>query len=352
MGRLIVAAILLGAAAVAPPPATGQARMQDVTGALPRGDMPVVAPRPKPTLRRSVVVTSDVVRIGDLVDNAGPFADIAVFRSPDVGTTGSVPARKVIDAARAHNLLDIDSADVVDVEVSHTGHVVTKLALETRIARLFSGTNGLGEPEDLVVRFDREVAKFSADVADAAELKAMRAFYDAHSNRFEVLFEVPTGISRHVYMRYTGSLVETTPAVVPTRTIARGEVVRTADLAIERRPKGEVVGDIVVAVGDAVGRAARQALRQGSPLRRADLMTPELVKREDNVTLVYEVPGITLTTRGKALEGGSEGDTVSVVTVQNKRTVQGIVAGPGLVRLATPGRTATLPANGATGNTE
>ena len=34
-----------------------------------------------PTLRPQVLVSGDVVRIGDLVDNAGAFSEIAIFRS-------------------------------------------------------------------------------------------------------------------------------------------------------------------------------------------------------------------------------------------------------------------------------
>ena len=32
-----------------------------------------------------------LVRIGDLVENAGAAADVAVFRAPDLGQTGAVP---------------------------------------------------------------------------------------------------------------------------------------------------------------------------------------------------------------------------------------------------------------------
>ena len=39
----------------------------------------------QPTLKPVVTVSSDVVRIGDLIENAGPNADVAVFRSPDLG---------------------------------------------------------------------------------------------------------------------------------------------------------------------------------------------------------------------------------------------------------------------------
>jgi flagella basal body P-ring formation protein FlgA len=60
-------------------------------------------------------------------------------------------------------------------------------------------------------------------------------------------------------------------------------------------------------------------------------MKPELVQRNETVTLIFEVPGIMLTVRGKAMEAGAEGDLVSVLNPQSKRTVQGTVTGMGTV---------------------
>src|SRR6202043_2257413 len=97
-----------------------------VTGALPPPQASPTAPaRPfaPPALKRSITVTSDIVRLGDLIDNAGGFAAIPVFRSPDLGTTGAVPARKVIEAARAHDLFGVDTGEVIEVEVTRAGRV-------------------------------------------------------------------------------------------------------------------------------------------------------------------------------------------------------------------------------------
>ena len=65
---------------------------------------------------------------------------------------------------------------------------------------------------------------------------------------------------------------------------------------------------------------------------------PDLVQRDQAVTLTYESTGLYLTIRGKALEGGTEGDVVNVLNLQSKRTVSGVVTGRGLVSvaLATP----------------
>ena len=48
--------------------------------------------------------------------------------------------------------------------------------------------------------------------------------------------------------------------------------------------------------------------------------------------------------RRKAAESGTEGDTVSVVNLQSKRTVQGVVTGPGQVSIVVPGPRLTTAA--------
>ena len=331
-------AIAPTAAAVETSNAGVAAAQADVTGALPPARLPLGRPTPRsaavPALRRSVTVTSDIVRLGDLIDNAGDFASIPVFRSPDVGTTGAVPGRKVIEAARANNLFGVEAGDVLEIEVTRAGHVVSRKEIEARIAQLFAGTNGLGDISDLVVSFDREPAKFNADLDSAAELKAMRAALEPRSGRFDVVFEVPIGASRRTLMRYTGTIIETADAIVPVHAIGRGEIIRVTDLATERRPKAEVGNDAIASTAEAIGRAARQALRAGQPVHHADIVKPELVRRDDNVTLVYEAPGIMLTSRGKALEGGGEGDIINVLNLQSRRNVQGVVIAPGRVDIA------------------
>jgi flagellar basal body P-ring formation protein FlgA len=339
--RMLIVVTLAAAAIAAPASAQSGAEFGFQAGArigadttLPPTPAALEAPFAVPTLRRSVVVTSEIVRIGDLIDNAGGFAAIPVFRSPDVGTTGAVPARKVVEAARAHNLFGVETGDVIAVDVTRAGRVITRKELEARIVRLLSGTNGLGGISDLTLNFDRIPANINADLPPDADLKAMRASYEARTGRFDVVFDVPVGVSRRTLLRYTGTLIETADAVVPNRTIGRGEVIRAGDLAVERRPRAEVTGEVPATIAEVAGRAARQALRQGVPVRRTDLAKPEMVKRDDNVNLIYEVPGILLTTRGKALESGGEGDLISVLNPQSKRTVQGIVTGFGRVDIS------------------
>jgi len=83
----------------------------------------------------------------------------------------------------------------------------------------------------------------------------------------------------------------------------------------------------------ALGMQLRHPMRSGQPIKVADLVKPDLVQRDQAVTVVYQAPGLYLTTRGKALDNGTEGDVVNVLNLQSKRTVTGVVSGRGQVTI-------------------
>jgi flagella basal body P-ring formation protein FlgA len=286
-----------------------------------------------PTLKRTVTVSGDIVRIGDLLDNAGTSADAAIFRSPDIGTTGSVSVQKVLDALQPFHIYLINTRGLAEVEVTRAGRQIDFSDLEARIAQAFAGRYGLGEAKNLAVTLDVAPRPATVEASVSGELALTSAALNPMSGRFEIAFEVPGSAIIRKPLRFTGSIVETVEVAVTTHTLAAGAIVKEADLAIERRPKAKVGSDALGSTHDAIGFAVRSGLRAGMPLRRADLMKPQMVHRDDNVTLVYEVPGILLTTRGKALEAGAEGDVINVLNVQSKRTVQGTVTGPNRVSI-------------------
>ena len=285
-----------------------------------------------PTLKRAVTVSSEIVRIGDLVDNAGAAADTPIFRSPDIGTTGTVSVQQVLDALKTHHMYLIDTGTLSAVEVTRAGRTIDFSDIDARIARAFAGRYGLGEAKDLTVTLDVPPRPVVVDASATGNLVLRSAVVSPLSGRFEVTYDLP-GSSARRPLRFTGSVVETVAVAVTTRALAPGAIVRLSDVALERRPKSQAGTDTVAATGDAIGLALRVPVRAGQPLRRSDLTVPKLVHRDEEVTLVYEVPGILLTTRGKALEGGAEGDVISVLNVESKRALQGIVTGPSRVAI-------------------
>src|SRR5262249_46491252 len=77
-----------------------------------------------PALRRAVTVTGEIVRIGDLIENAGAVADVPIFRAPDLGQTGSLPATRVLEAVRKHHIIWLNTRGYDEVVVTRATRVV------------------------------------------------------------------------------------------------------------------------------------------------------------------------------------------------------------------------------------
>src|SRR5262249_53262957 len=228
-----------------------------------------------PMLKASATVSGEIVRIGDLITNAGAVADIAIFRAPDLGSTGVVPAARVLEVVRPHHLIGINTANVSEIAVTRAARAITVGDVEARITRFFAGQQGLGKAENLVVQFDRDVRTVHLDPSVSGDLQIVRSYLEPRSGRFEVAIELPAGANaRRQVMRYTGVLFEGVEAAVVVRPLSRGEVIKRSDLSIERRRKTELQNDAVGPNDAIIGLAARQPLRAGQVLRRADVMKP------------------------------------------------------------------------------
>lgn len=281
----------------------------------------------RPRLKSAATVTGDIVRIGDLIEHAGIVANVPIFRSPDLGTTGVVSAEAVLAAVRAHALVGLDPGNVREVLVTRASRTIAPQDIEGRVAAALSKQYSLGHPKDLALRFDNDVEAIHVEPTVKGEPRVTRITYNPRSTRFNADVAIP---SRRP-LRLTGHVTAMEEVVTLAHALSRGDVIKQSNIVMARRPRRGTPSDAIVDPAHAVGLVARNTLQPGRPLRGAELMKPKLVHRKEMVVLAYKVPGILLTMRGRATEGGAEGDVISVLNEQTKRIVHGVVVGPGRV---------------------
>jgi flagellar basal body P-ring formation protein FlgA len=282
---------------------------------------------PHPKLKVEAVITGNVVRIGDLIENAGIVANVPIFRAPDLGSTGTVSAEAVVEAVREHALIGLDTGGISDVVVTRAARTIEPRQIESAVAGALSAQYLLGPAKDVALTFDRLLTPVHVEPTAKGTPRVLRLGYDAGSGRFDATVEIPG----RAPLRLAGQARAMIEVLTVARPLRRGDILKQADIIGERHPRAEVGRDILLDAAQAVGQAARSDLQPGHLLRTADLMKPEVIRRNEMVTLVYEVPGITLTVRGKAREGGAIGDVIGVLNEQSKRVLEGVVAGPGRV---------------------
>src|SRR5271170_1615959 len=173
MRTLLLAAALLAAGA-------------GVAAAAEPGDDAIAVP----VLRANITVSSEVVRIGDVVDNAGTAAQIAIYRAPDLGTTGSLPTAQVLSALRAHDVIGVDTKDLKQISVTRLARTVDAKEIELDIAHALEHRGGLGDAANLSLTFDRDLQDVRLEVSNTGAVQPVSTHFDPRSGRFDVAFEI------------------------------------------------------------------------------------------------------------------------------------------------------------------
>lgn len=283
-----------------------------------------------PKLRGEVSVAGDVVTLADLLENAGPHGATAVFRAPDLGSTGSVEAGRVLEAAREAGIRDIDLAGRSHVIVSRAAREIGPADFARLMVAEIGKQDRSIDVQSLQVTFDDNPGPIAVDTRTAIPTRIASFAWSPVSNRFDavVTLDRGNGVER---IRLRGAAEETVEIAILTRAVDRGEVVGRDDFVLERRARRAGTVTRPVDLAQLAGQAARRPMRQGQQIVAADFAPPMQVNRHDTVTIIYEAPGLLLSVKGQALEAGARGQTINVLNQQSKRTIQATVAGPGKV---------------------
>lgn len=302
---------------------------------------PAAAQDGTPVLREQVKVHSELVTLGDIFEQAGSVSEVAVFRSPDLGTKGVVSAERVKAAAQQHGLYWDNPGSVAQISVERPGRLVSIEDITQVVAE--AASEELNMPRtDVEVVLDRRVREFHVDTRIEGPL-LLKRMHMRPGGAFEAEVGFETSQYGNVAEAVRGRAFETMAVPVPTRPITRGETIPRADVKILRLPRNQLRGGIVLEEADLAGMAARRELAANEPVRSSDIEHPKLVTRNALVTVVYQTGGLLLRAQGIAQEDAHQGATVGVLNTRSKRVVQGIVRGPGLVVIESPSPTAALP---------
>ncbi|MGR5133151.1 flagellar basal body P-ring formation chaperone FlgA [Vibrio alfacsensis] len=140
-------------------------------------------------------------------------------------------------------------------------------------------------------------------------------------SNINVLVECPTDNWKvYVPVRISASV----PMIVATRQLGRGEIISASDVTtsmieLQRFRKDGFTHDEQV-----IGAKLKRNVRLGDVVERNDVC---VVCRNEKVTIKAVKSGMTITTKGTALQDGSTGDQVRVKNDKSQRIIEGIVTG-------------------------
>jgi flagella basal body P-ring formation protein FlgA len=275
--------------------------------------------------------------LGDLFDNVGAKADVAVARAPAPGRRATLDADWLQHVANM-NGLDWHPQNVFEqAVVERSGVSVTHDQIE---AELLSALAGQGVAEGSQIELANRATQIIVPVGVALQIGVRDLFYDARYKRFTATIEVPANSPSATRIRVTGRVFQTVDIPVLAHQIGRGDVITARDIAWTKMREDAIRRDIVTDPGQLIGMTPRQMVRSGQMISTSDLQKPVAVARGALVTMVLKYGAMSLSAQGHAVEQGSVGDVIRVTNSHSNLTVEGKIEGPNMVSVSLNGTTA------------
>ena len=106
-----------------------------------------------------------------------------------------------------------------------------------------------------------------------------------------------------------------------------GDIVHAEDLTWSKEAVAD--GDAPRDADAVIGMAARRPLREGSAVSLRDVSTPQVIRKDDMIAVVFALGGVNLTLQAKAMEGATAGQVLNVINPASKKVIQAVATGPG-----------------------
>lgn len=207
---------------------------------------------------------------------------------------------------------------------------VSERDVARRLVSLVQQRNG-GRPVEIA--FHGNDNGFS--VPASAEWRVDGFTFDDRTGRFTGTLAA-AGAPEMVRISGRANPVEAMP-VLKSR-VAPGETIGADAVEWRQVPAGRYTSAYIDRIDDLIGQTPKRTLNIGQPIRSADIGRVEQVSKNALITMIAQVPGLTITTTGRALEGGAVGDVIQVMNLQSKKTIQATITGSNQVQVTTAPR--------------
>lgn len=120
------------------------------------------------------------------------------------------------------------------------------------------------------------------------------------------------------------------------RPMSGNDLIKKEDVVFQKMPVDKVSNSIIMSADELVGKSARtSAIKMNTPVQKSELQIPVVIKRGENVQLIYKSPHFMVTNMGSAKTDGCVGDNIAFeVVAQNnegqssRKMIQAKVVGP------------------------
>lgn len=287
------------------------------------------------TLKESVTIDDDVVRLGDLFDQPLSMGDSPVAQAPLPGQTIVLDNRFLRTLIRAYSLDWAPTNKYQRILVARAAQRIDPNQVNQQVKDALR--EYLGTDKEVEIAFDVGDTNLVLPTNVPATVAVQDIRFDPNSQRFAVQLVVPASGPTLISRQVAGTVYETVQLPVLARAVAPGEVIQLTDLDWMAIRIDRVSANAATDPKQLVGMTARRPLRANQMLRISDIAMAPTIHRGTMVTLMVQTENMTLTAQGRALEDAAVGQPIRVINTMSNKPLTGVVKDPTTVVIPVTG---------------
>lgn len=116
---------------------------------------------------------------------------------------------------------------------------------------------------------------------------------------------------------------------VPSQNIRVGTVITPNDITYTDIKPNQITPEMVTDSAQIIGQQARKPLYMNKPMMLDSVGAIITVKRNQDVSIIFKKFGVVITTAGRALDQGGQGDRIKAMNLESKKIVTGKITKDG-----------------------
>lgn len=284
-----------------------------------------------PSLKADIVVSAAVVTVADMFEEPGAAAEQPLFRAPKPGTSGLVSLSDITAAAARAGIATFDANGVSASRVTRTASVVDEASLTRLITNDLRQRGIMTEGMTADLLFNTPIAPINAEaVSEPASIVSLR--YLPGTGSFTARFAI-AGEAQPLDIAGTIELLIEAPhlkASLPAGTVLGPDNIEMRPVALRFAD-----GAGIAQPNQLIGMALTRQTREGMMLKPSDVTTPQVITKNQLVTIYFRKGPMTLTVKGQAITSAAAGGPVQVLNLASKRLINATAIFPGAVEVST-----------------
>lgn len=275
------------------------------------------------SLKPSAILTSDVLTVGDIFDNAGRNAEYVLGPAPQPGKDMVLNTSTLLRIALALDLPWQPSTSGDHVVVSRAATIIPAAQVTEALSSSL---------KDKVVdqNFTLDTGAMNLEMIlphdQPATVEITDTSYNARTGRFEATVSAPSASNPLKKTVVTGTVRTMVQIPVLKTPLRNGDIIGSSDIDFIDVYVSEIQPSTLLKEEDLVGMTPRRMAYAGQALHATEIQAPQLIERGENVTIVFNEGPLVLTASGKALQNGAKGELIRVVNTSSNRSIDGIVS--------------------------